>query len=352
MSTTDLRENGGKDLFGKFYGIVAVRDDPQERKRIIANVPQIDKDFYTKWAGSYGIPHKDVVVPEIGELVCIEFVNGDVNQPLWTFGPITTRNIVDELRSVPIDNNLPGRRIIGGEKGAELILESTRGTESAYLKIPSSIENGIDNKIGVGKESQSIFVIGENDGLIQLGGNLYIKSDGSYDVDIFGNELKVVGGSSAISISGEYEFSAGKSIVCGAGEEYIINAGELISYNVLNATFQEVATIDLSKSVTQEGIINIVVKNAGQIEGNITLKATPTGTELEINTVGKINIVAKQGDVSVQSETGKVILEGLSTTGTVGTIGVLTGYTIDRFTGTPFGPAAPGGSSSSVEGSG
>lgn len=76
--------------YGKYRGVVADNNDPQQQGRIQATVPAVPGQAPSGWATActpfVGILSGLAVLPAIGDNVWIEFEGGDPNSPVWTGG--------------------------------------------------------------------------------------------------------------------------------------------------------------------------------------------------------------------------------------------------------------------------
>lgn len=74
--------------FGKYRGVVRDIDDPNGLGRIKAQVPAIYGDQDAPWAlpalPFAGAQHGLALIPEVGDMVWIEFEAGDISHPIWT----------------------------------------------------------------------------------------------------------------------------------------------------------------------------------------------------------------------------------------------------------------------------
>jgi uncharacterized protein involved in type VI secretion and phage assembly len=84
----ELAENARSRFYGKYRGLVADVDDPEEMGRIRAQVPEIYEEEESPWAlpcvPFAGDGHGFVAIPEVGDGVWIEFEAGDPSRPIWT----------------------------------------------------------------------------------------------------------------------------------------------------------------------------------------------------------------------------------------------------------------------------
>ena len=126
-----------KAYYGKYRGIVRNIDDPHKRGRIRIECPYIyGVGVMSPWAlpclpfgGKADMG--DVMLPEVGTGVWVEFENGDLQYPVWTgfwiARPDGESNIPEEL--IPSDTLRPAVRIIKSEKGHTVLMDDTTGEE-------------------------------------------------------------------------------------------------------------------------------------------------------------------------------------------------------------------------------
>jgi hypothetical protein len=84
---TDNRQ----EYYGKYRGTVVINVDPQQRGRLLIEVPDVLGILPSTWAeacvplaGPTGPPMGVYMVPPIGTGVWVEFEHGDPNRPIWT----------------------------------------------------------------------------------------------------------------------------------------------------------------------------------------------------------------------------------------------------------------------------
>ncbi len=82
--------DGGK-FWGKYRGTVINNIDPDQRGRLLVEVPDVLSLIPSSWAeacvplaGPTGPPMGVYIVPTIGAGVWIEFEHGDPNKPIWS----------------------------------------------------------------------------------------------------------------------------------------------------------------------------------------------------------------------------------------------------------------------------
>ena len=74
--------------WGKYRGIVRDRDDPERLGRLKVRVPSLLGDAVTGWAfpvSPYaGADLGFFFIPQVDDLVWVEFAEGELEHPLWT----------------------------------------------------------------------------------------------------------------------------------------------------------------------------------------------------------------------------------------------------------------------------
>ena len=83
-----LSEAQQSQYYGKYRGLVSDNADPEGLGRIQAQVPAIFGDGVTPWAMPCvpyaGDGHGQVLLPEVGDGVWIEFEAGNLSNPIWS----------------------------------------------------------------------------------------------------------------------------------------------------------------------------------------------------------------------------------------------------------------------------
>lgn len=143
----------GLEFFGKYYssyrGYVVDNNDPDGIGRIRVKIPVITGDtVHPKWifpknnfsGNDYGMQ----VLPEIGDVVWIEFETGHAHFPMWSHGHYGT-----------------------GEKPAEFASNKVYGFKSPAGQIVTIDDD--NNKIIIYSNSDIILNDGENEGLVIVG---------------------------------------------------------------------------------------------------------------------------------------------------------------------------------------
>lgn len=79
---------GSDRYWGKYQGTVVVNIDPEQRLRLLVNVPEVWGLNVSSWAlpclPYAGLSLGMYVIPPVGAHVWVEFGNGNPDQPIWT----------------------------------------------------------------------------------------------------------------------------------------------------------------------------------------------------------------------------------------------------------------------------
>jgi len=74
---------GKKEYFGKYRAFVTKNVDPMKMGRIKVKCPAVLGDYESAWALPC-LPPKVKNLPSVGELVWVEFEEGNPDLPIWT----------------------------------------------------------------------------------------------------------------------------------------------------------------------------------------------------------------------------------------------------------------------------
>ena len=117
MNTTPTTQD--KRWYGKYRGFVTHNEDPEKLGRIRAIIPEVLGDSLScSWATPC-FPPDYFSVPEIDEVVWIEFESGLVDLPIWTGVPYGTK----KKPPTSVNTNYQKRKVIHTESGHKIILD-------------------------------------------------------------------------------------------------------------------------------------------------------------------------------------------------------------------------------------
>lgn len=149
-----IERNEGKH-WGKYRGLVVDRDDPEQLGRLKIRVPSLLGDAVTGWAwpaSPYAGANVGIFfIPQVGDLVWVEFAEGDLEHPLWTgcawAKPGGTTEVPQEAQE-----NYPDQAVIKTKSGHVIILSDASGSELITIRAKNGCEITLDpnaNKVTV-----------------------------------------------------------------------------------------------------------------------------------------------------------------------------------------------------------
>lgn len=134
-------------LWGKYRGFVQDRDDPEQLGRLKVKVPSLLGDAVTGWAwpvtpyGGAGIGF--FFLPQVGDLVWVEFAEGELDHPLWTgcgWGkPGGQTEIPEDAKT-----SYPDQGVLRTKSGHVIILSDAQGSEMITIRAKNGCEITID----------------------------------------------------------------------------------------------------------------------------------------------------------------------------------------------------------------
>jgi len=162
-----LTRQAGSRFFGKYRGTVTDVDDPDNNGRIKAQVPAVMGETEVGWAlpafAFAGDGHGQVMLPEVGSMVWIEFEAGDVSRPLWTGAWWGSGEVPDDAdANVGLLVTAAGNTLAFDDDAGEIRIEDANG---GSIVLDSS---GVTTK----RDSSSVAVtassVSVNDGAIEV----------------------------------------------------------------------------------------------------------------------------------------------------------------------------------------
>jgi uncharacterized protein involved in type VI secretion and phage assembly len=140
-------ERNENKYWGKYRGLVVDRDDPERLGRLKLRVPSLLADAVTGWAWP-AAPYAgaDVgffFVPKLGDLVWVEFAEGELEHPLWTgcawAKPQGKSEVPKEAQT-----SYPDQSVIKTASGQIVIISDAAGQEKITIRSKSGCEIEID----------------------------------------------------------------------------------------------------------------------------------------------------------------------------------------------------------------
>lgn len=163
-----LVQRAASSHYGKYRGVVSDVSDPDGNCRIKARVPAVLGDAETGWAlpafPFAGDGHGQVMLPEVGSMVWIEFEAGQLDFPIWSGGFFVPGQRPDpQGDGVRVIVSKNGHQVVLDDDADELILKHSGGPEFKMTATEITLTcGGCEIKIGVSD-------ISLNNGLIKVG---------------------------------------------------------------------------------------------------------------------------------------------------------------------------------------
>lgn len=169
----------GEKKLGKYRGFVTDNDDPEERGRIKARVPALLGDDNTDWAEPCfpyaGSDVGDVFIPEIDDMVWMEFEAGDINKPIWVGSPLAQQDTPSDIK-----DNYPEQHIIKTDSGHKIIFDDSEDDPRLIIEHESGTSVTHFNK-DTASGSINFDVNGDMEGTI--GGNFDFTSNSNVNIE-------------------------------------------------------------------------------------------------------------------------------------------------------------------------
>ena len=155
-------------FYGKYRGQVTDVDDPEQNCRVKALVPAVMGETEVGWAlpafAFAGPGYGQVLLPEVGDRVWIEFEAGNLNYPVWTGAFFIAGD-----RPEPSSH---GARVIVSKKGHQLVLDDDADKLIVKHAMGATLEmtaTEITLSVGASKMVMSLSAISFNDGVVKIG---------------------------------------------------------------------------------------------------------------------------------------------------------------------------------------
>src|SRR5919198_407184 len=129
--------------WGKYRGIVADRNDPERLGRLKVRVPSVLRDAVTGWAWPVA-PYAGagiglLAVPQEGDLVWVEFLEGDLDHPLWSGGAWAKPSGRTEIPEQAQDA-YPDQVVLRTASGNVIVLTDAAGKERITIRSATGCE--------------------------------------------------------------------------------------------------------------------------------------------------------------------------------------------------------------------
>jgi uncharacterized protein involved in type VI secretion and phage assembly len=133
--------------WGKYRGIVVDRNDPDRLGRLKVRVPSVLRDAVTGWAWPVA-PYAGagiglLAVPQEGDLVWVEFLEGDLEHPLWSGGAWAKPGGQTEIPEQAQDS-YPDQVVLRTASGNVIVLTDAPGKERITIRSATGCEVVLD----------------------------------------------------------------------------------------------------------------------------------------------------------------------------------------------------------------
>ena len=144
-------EESGRKHWGKYRGFVVDRDDPEQLGRLRVRVPSLLADALPGWAwpvtpyGGAGIGL--FALPQVDDIVWVEFMEGDLAHPLWTgcawAKPGGNSEVPDDALGA-----YPDAIVLRTSSGHTVVLSDVDGAELITIRAADGCELTLDPNAG------------------------------------------------------------------------------------------------------------------------------------------------------------------------------------------------------------
>lgn len=145
--------------WGKYRGFVQDNNDPEQLGRLKVTVPSLLADAVSGWAWP-AVPYAGAgigffFIPQVGDLVWVEFIEGDLDHPIWTGCSWGKPGGQSELPEEALQS-YPQQQVIKTPSGNVIVINDASGSESITVRTKEGTEIVIDRsgqKITIQAES-------------------------------------------------------------------------------------------------------------------------------------------------------------------------------------------------------
>jgi uncharacterized protein involved in type VI secretion and phage assembly len=176
--------------WGKYRGVVEDRNDPQQLGRLKLKVPSLLDAAVTGWAWP-AAPYAGAgiglfAIPQVGDLVWVEFVEGELDQPIWSgcawARPSDQTEIPEEART-----GYPDRIVLRTASGNVVIISDESGKEEIIVRAKAGCEVVLDpNANRATVQADEVIVRGSGGSTEELATKSFVK-------DVFDNHTHASG---------------------------------------------------------------------------------------------------------------------------------------------------------------
>lgn len=154
--------------WGKYRGFVQDNNDPEQLGRLKVTVPSLLADAVSGWAWP-AVPYAGAGIgfffmPQVGDLVWVEFIEGELDHPLWTGCSWGKPGGQSELPEEALQS-YPQQQVIKTPSGNVIIINDSSGSESITIRTEENCE------IVIERSAKKVLLRGDQGSEITIDGN-------------------------------------------------------------------------------------------------------------------------------------------------------------------------------------
>lgn len=238
--------------FGKYRARVTSNDDPEKMGRIKVNVPTLynDSKVESGWALPCAVSHV-FRIPNIGEMVWVEFEEGDIERAIWTHGSIVRKQGINQ-----IDSHTQGTYRSEDNSGGRVSESLGQTYAGEYRNVETWNNNG--NIIEVDStEGQERILIQHKSGT-----RVEILPDGTMQCFTAGNKIERVKHNEQKVVYGQLETRAERITEYASQNKYAVVDGSL-THTVRGKTTNSFGKVETTASAIKERVVGSKTTTVG-----------------------------------------------------------------------------------------
>lgn len=321
MFNKEFEERYAGKFYGKYKGVVERIDDTGGKKgRIQIKVPSVLGPETTGWAlpappSGGGVNTGEIIFPEKGDFVWVEFEGGDPALPIWSAGPWGTRNgtpmLMEHSRGMPDDldfaardvGNIPPSQFAASYADVRML----RSSSGSFLEFDNTLDV---ERVQLAHFSGSRIEMTSDGSLQEIStGNIRRRSEGNCYIEIGGGEYAYFGGERSSTVMGDVEdtFNANyHRAVKNCTEEGSSYIGTWGNYSVLSNAF--------SLEGNSRGTISVGSQLSFMIGADLQMLVLECAN---ISASNATNINPRFPAINLQGYNGDVVLKASDATGII-----------------------------------
>lgn len=308
--------------FGKYRARVTENNDPEKLGRIRVNIPTLYNDTKVEsgWALPCAVSHV-FRIPSVGEMVWVEFEEGDIERVIWTHGSIVRKQGINQ-----IDSHTQGTYRNEDNSGGRVSESMGQSYAGEYRNVETWNNNG--NIIEVDStEGQERILIQHKSGT-----RVEILPDGTIQCFTAGNKIDRVKHNEQKVVYGQLETRAERITEYASQNKYAIVDGSLAN-TVRGGTTNTFGKVDTTASAMKERVTGSKTTTVGGdlsesvmgnhnemimgalniIVANYLASANPAAASVNIhNTLGTVQLKSGVGIVGGGIDTNQITMDNFA----------------------------------------